>query len=117
MNKTRSIIDHSNDALCYEENGEGGFTSDLSTSVFFSFFASFLAFLISFFASFFALIFPSPLHSLVLPDKRLLHINSASQNGLMTKPRGLFFGRPRRWKRRGEGISNAKLWIRTGCAA
>src|SRR5262249_41695591 len=50
MNKTRSIIDHSNDGLCYEENGEGGFTSDLSTSVFFSFFASFLAFLISFFA-------------------------------------------------------------------
>src|SRR6516225_10448947 len=39
--------------VCYVENGEGGFTSDLSTSVFFSFFASFLAFLIIFFTSFF----------------------------------------------------------------
>src|SRR6516164_7611941 len=42
---------------CYEENGEGGFTSGLSTSVFdffAPFFASFFAFLISFFASFFA---------------------------------------------------------------
>jgi hypothetical protein len=38
--------------VCYEENGEGGFTSDLSTSAFASFFASFFAFLISFFASF-----------------------------------------------------------------
>jgi hypothetical protein len=33
--------------VCYEENGEGGFTSDLSTSV-----SSFFAFLITFFASF-----------------------------------------------------------------
>jgi hypothetical protein len=45
----------------YEENGEGGFTSDLSTSVFdffFSFFASFFASFFSFFtlpASLFAL--------------------------------------------------------------
>jgi hypothetical protein len=30
--------------VCYEENGEGGFTSDLSTSVF-DFFSSFFAFL------------------------------------------------------------------------
>src|SRR5262249_37701958 len=37
--------------MCYEENGEGGFTSDLSTSVS-SFFTSFFAFLITFFASF-----------------------------------------------------------------
>src|SRR6516225_3130568 len=44
--------------VCYVENGEGGFTSDLSPSVFFSFFASFLAFLISFFASFFCFDFP-----------------------------------------------------------
>jgi len=36
----------------YVENGEGGFTSDLSTSVFSSFSTSFLAFLITFFASF-----------------------------------------------------------------
>ena len=39
----------------YEENGEGGFTSDLSTSVFdflFSFFASFFTSLASFFAFF-----------------------------------------------------------------
>src|SRR5262249_11001864 len=41
--------------VCYEENGEGGFTSDLSTSVS-DFFASFFAFLISFFACFFALL-------------------------------------------------------------
>jgi hypothetical protein len=42
--------------LCYVENGEDGFTSDLSTSVFdfFSaFFASFFTFLISFLTSFF----------------------------------------------------------------
>jgi hypothetical protein len=38
-------------SLAYEENGEGGFTSDLSTSVF-DFFSSFFAFLITFFASF-----------------------------------------------------------------
>jgi hypothetical protein len=38
--------------VCYEEKGEGGFTSDLSTSVFSSFFTSFFAFLITFFASF-----------------------------------------------------------------
>jgi hypothetical protein len=44
--------------VCYVENGEGGFTSDLSTSVFFSFFTSFLAFLIAFFASFFCFDFP-----------------------------------------------------------
>jgi hypothetical protein len=37
--------------VSYEENGEGGFTSDLSTSVF-DFFSSFFAFLITFFASF-----------------------------------------------------------------
>jgi hypothetical protein len=37
--------------VCYEENGEGDFTCDLSTSVF-DFFASFFAFLITFFASF-----------------------------------------------------------------
>jgi hypothetical protein len=39
----------------YEENGEGGFTSDLSTSVFdffFSFFASFFPSLTSFFTFF-----------------------------------------------------------------
>jgi hypothetical protein len=36
----------------YEENGEGGFASDLSTSVF-DFFSSFFVFLITFFASFF----------------------------------------------------------------
>jgi hypothetical protein len=40
---------------CYEENGEGGFTSDLSTSVFdVFFFVSFLASCFNFLASFFA---------------------------------------------------------------
>ena len=38
--------------VCYVENGEGGFTSDLSTPAFSSFFISFLAFLISFFPRF-----------------------------------------------------------------
>ena len=51
--------------VCYEENEEGGFTSDLSTLMFeffASFFASFFAFLISFLAFFFAFLisfFPS----------------------------------------------------------
>jgi hypothetical protein len=40
---------------CYEENGVGGFTSDLSTSVFdFFLFVSFLASCFSFLVSFFA---------------------------------------------------------------
>ena len=60
--------------LCYEENGEGGFTSDLSTSLF-DFFASFFAFLITFFASFLTSFFLSissrPLCPPVLLGKRL----------------------------------------------
>jgi hypothetical protein len=47
--RLRALSRNRHGRLCYDENGEGGFTSDLSTSVFdFSFFASFFTFLISF---------------------------------------------------------------------
>ena len=63
--------------VCYVENGEGGFTSDLSTSVFASFFTSFFtsffAFLITFFASFFLCFgfFPFAIASSCAARKRL----------------------------------------------
>src|SRR6516225_7183420 len=69
--------------VCYEENGEGGFTSDLSTSVSSSF-TSFFAFLITFFASFLTSFFfcfdffPLPaIASSRAARQTTLHINSS----------------------------------------
>lgn len=48
----------------YEENGDGGFTSDLSTSVF-DFFVSFFASSFNFLAGFFGFFNPLPLLAIV----------------------------------------------------
>jgi hypothetical protein len=81
--------------VCYEEKGEGGFKSDLSTSVFSSFFSSFFAFLITFFASFLTSFF---LCFDFFPFPAIASSRAARQT---TYTFGLFFDRPgRRGKRR-----------------
>ena len=58
--KAGALIEPATHDACYEENGDGGRTSDLSTSVsnfFFSFFASLFTLLISFFGLFNSLSF------------------------------------------------------------
>jgi hypothetical protein len=63
--------------VCYEENGERGRTSDLSTSVF-DFFFSFFAFLISFFISFFGFFDFLSFLAIAFPFAKLAAIRRAS---------------------------------------
>ena len=70
----------------YDENGEGGFTSDLSTSVFdFFFFVSFLASCFNFLASFFAnplsVLAMSPAHCVKKPSVRVEQPNAPVAQG------------------------------------